>query len=77
MLEVIGKKYIHSKKNDKDYVQLHCTTDFESEDNASGQAVEMLFLDIKHDVPIGTVVEPVYKKGFYDKAVLTELKVID
>lgn len=76
MFEVIGKKFIHSKKNDRDYVQLHCTTDFKSSDNASGQAVEMFFLDIEHDVPLGTVVEPVYGKGFNDKAILIELKVV-
>lgn len=76
MLEVIGKKFIHSKKNDRDYVQLHCTTEFDGIDNASGQAVEMLFLDIKHDVPLGTLIEPVYKRGFNGNAVLTELKVV-
>lgn len=76
MLEVIGKKLIHSEKKNKDFVELHCTTDFKGNCNYEGSAVETLFVGAEYDVPIGTIVEPIYTKGFNNQAILTELKVV-
>lgn len=75
---VIGKQSVKSNKNGKIYDILHCTKDFgENQTHCDGIAVETLFFEHSKDISVGSVVTPVYSKGFNGQAILDRVEVLE
>ena len=78
MLTVVGREVFTSKKNNVKYNILHCTKEFSSNQiGCEGFAVEPLFFEWKQDIPLGSVVRPIYDKTFRGEARLVDVEVIE
>lgn len=79
MYEVLGIEKGKSKK-DNDFTVLHLVSEFDTysqqKRGALGNKCESVYISLNLKVDVGQHIELVYKKGFNDIAVVSDIKIL-